>query len=134
MSLVQCLSTLAMRPLAEGACRSIGMTAGAMVADKTMKLLIERFTDQSQRLTVALTESQERAWRTLEMALAGDSFWQRCKGVLQKGEDVALQSHFKQVLAGLDRRITGDNPDSFRQDCLTELRQAKKNGQPTGSA
>jgi len=132
MSIIQSLSALALRPVTEGAIRSTGMAAGALVADKAVRFLVERFTDQSQRLGDALAASQDRAWKTLEMALAGDSFWSRAKGMLQKGEDGALQSHFREVIVGLDPKITGANPDGFRADCLIELRAARKSGHLTG--
>ena len=59
----------------------------------------ERFTDHSRALARALADANERAWQALEIALAGDSWWDRVKGLLGRREDQALAG---QVRAFLD--------------------------------
>ena len=45
---------------------------------KDLLLLVENhLTDHSQRLTTALTQANERAWKTLEIALGGMRLWDR---------------------------------------------------------
>src|SRR6202011_5959743 len=70
MGIVQHLSALALGPAVKTACDAAGGLAAALAA---------RFKDNSQRLGQALARANERAWQTLEVALAGDSWWQRVK-------------------------------------------------------
>ncbi len=123
MSLFARMSTFALRQVAEGACAAVGIGAsGEAVAG----FLTDRFTDQSQRLNQALQDANDRAWKALEIALAGDSFWDRCKGAGSGREDRAFA---QQVRAFLDAtplpELAGKDP--FRQKCLQELRAARTN-------
>ena len=85
-------------------------------------LLMQRFTDHSKKLTEALEHASDRAWKALEIALAGDSFWDRCKVLLSSGEDKALR---EQVRSFLDTHPLSDNGAEFRDQCLQELRTAR---------
>src|SRR4051794_34874990 len=120
MSILLSLSTLAIRELVDGACIYEG---GAAIVG----FLTERFTDQSQLLAKALNSANERAWKTLEIALAGDSLWDRCKVLIARSEDKAFA---QQVRAFLDaaplRELSGKT--ALRQKCLEELRAARKAG------
>lgn len=91
------LSLTAIRYVASGAMRAAGLSddAAGTVSDRAQNVasaLIGHFTDHSQRPPKALTTANDRSWKTLEVALAGDSFWDRCKAVLSHGEDQALAS------------------------------------------
>jgi hypothetical protein len=92
-----------------------------------LKVLSERFTDHSQKLTRALSHANERAWRTLEVALAGDSWWDRVKNMLGRSEDQAFRA---QVRAFLDAAPLAElqGKTQFRQLCLEELQTARKAG------
>ncbi len=122
MSIFMRLSTLAARQLVVGACAAVGVKHEVQAV---AGFLSERFTDHSQRLTTALENANENAWKALEIALAGDSFWERCKGAVARGEDKAFA---QQIRAFLDTsslpELTGK--DQFRQKCLEELRAARK--------
>src|SRR5439155_13183933 len=118
---------LALRGLVGGACKALGCEAGAAAVDNVVGFLMRHFTDHSQRLLEALRHANERAWRALEVALAGDSTWDRCKLVLASGDEKAFREQVKPFLdtcslAELQGR------DNYRQACLTELRAARKAG------
>lgn len=96
--------------------------------ETVMRFLRERFSDHGQRLENALHESGDRAWRCLEVALAGSSWWQSCKSLLSPREETSLARH---VQAFLDKVPAADLPGDatkFRKDCLAELRSARKVG------
>jgi hypothetical protein len=128
MSAVCQLSVLAVRGLFTGFCKSIGFEAGAAAADAATNFLGARFTDHSENLSNALDRATANAWRALETALAGDSWWDKIKTTLARKED---QSFREQVGAFL--RITPlanlpEHPPEFRQQALRDLRDATKAG------
>ena len=89
---------------------------------KDLLLLVENhLTDHSQRLTAALAQANERAWKTLEIALGGKRLWDR----LASAEDKALRQQV-QHLRFLQSAVPGDDP-SFLACCLKELREARDN-------
>src|SRR5262245_51946542 len=90
-------------------------------ADALMGLLGDRFADNSRRLEQALGRSAERAWRALEVALAGPSLWQSACDLLGSRDDARLR---KQVQTFLDRMPGCPGP--FRLECLKELRGARR--------
>src|SRR4051812_1776227 len=96
MVLVQTLSVLALRQVVGGACAALGVKESG---EAVVGFLTERFTDHSQRLTVALKTANDNAWKALEIALAGDSLWDRCKVLAARSEDKAFA---QQVRAFLD--------------------------------
>jgi hypothetical protein len=127
MSVLLSLSTLAIREVVDGACVYVGIKKSG---EDVVSFLTERFTDHSQRLTKALHSSNEKAWKALEIALAGDSLWERCKVLIARSEDKAFA---QQVRAFLDaaplRELSGKT--AIRQKCLAELRAARKAGAMT---
>ncbi len=122
MSIFVSLSTLALRQIVDGACAAVGIKESS---EAVVGFLVERFTDHSQRLTKALQNANDNAWKALEIALAGDSLWERCKATIGRAEDKAFA---QQVRAFLDAtqlpELTGKA--AFRQKCLEELRAARK--------
>jgi hypothetical protein len=115
---------MALKPVAEGACIHLGGEAAGGVAGKVAGFLAERFADQSKKINYILAEANNRAWRAVEVALAGESFW----GKLAKAEDRALREQIRGFINALPPdQIPGD-ADGFRIKCLNELRAAKKQG------
>jgi formylglycine-generating enzyme required for sulfatase activity/tRNA A-37 threonylcarbamoyl transferase component Bud32 len=97
--------------------------AGKVAADAVKKLVENvrsHFTDHSERLTLALAASNEKAWKTIEIALGGRRFWDR----FASAEDRALRD---QVKAFLESSVAEDDPD-YLSACLKELRQAREKG------
>jgi hypothetical protein len=64
------LSVLALRQVVQGAANAVGLGAAG---DAVIGFLGDHFTDHSRRLTNALQSANDRAWRALELALAGES-------------------------------------------------------------
>src|SRR4051794_5425292 len=111
MGVIQLLSTFALRQVAGDADNSV------------MQLLAERFGDGSQRLLSAIRHANERAWKALEIALAGESLWTR----LDRVEDRTFRQQVRTFLDNvLLPELTGR--DEFRRDCLRELQEARRRG------
>src|ERR1043165_8132540 len=128
MSILQHVSLLAAQSLVDGACKFIGVEAVRGASNAVVGFLAQRFTDHSLKLTTALQKANDNAWRAVEIALAGDSWWDRIKGTLARSEDRALGEqirHFLDItpLAGLP-----SHGKEFRDQCLTQLRAARKQG------
>jgi uracil-DNA glycosylase family 4 len=124
MRITQNLCALTLRQLVGGACEALGCQAGPGVAvEGVFHFLAQRFTDHSQALLRALHRSNEQAWKALEVALAGDSLWDKCKRVFTSSEDKSFREQLRPFLdacplAELHGKV------QFRADCLNELRAA----------
>jgi hypothetical protein len=119
MAIFQSLAAFGVRQLMDGALSTVGLSGGG---EAVVGFLAARFNDHSRKLTTALEAANDRAWKALEVALAGDSFWDRCKVVLSSGDDKAFR---EQVSAFLDANPL--SADGDRGVCLQELRTARKN-------
>src|SRR5262245_61749903 len=93
-----------------------------------MRWFGEHVTDHGQRLERALRESADRAWRCLEVALAGPSWWQGCQRLLAPREDQVLAQHVAQFLDKVPAAELPGDPVEFRKGCLGELRSARRVG------
>jgi hypothetical protein len=125
MSIAQNLSLLALRAVFDGACKSVGLDGGAAAA---VALLTDRFTDHSQRLSAALHKANAGAWRALEVALAGDSWWDRVKVSLARREDQAFREQVSAFLQTTPLAGLPSHGPEFRQQALRDLRAAGKAG------
>jgi serine/threonine protein kinase len=126
MSITLYLSALTMRSAVEGACESLGVgKAGPQVLTD---LFARQFSDPSQRLNKALDRANDRAWRVLELALAGDSLWDRCKGLLAGAEYRAFRQQIQEFLAANPPRGLPVQDARARARCLDELQRARKAG------
>ncbi|WP_439630603.1 protein kinase domain-containing protein [Gemmata sp.] len=107
-----------------------GRTAAAALAP-ALSFLQARFTDQSSRLTAAIEAATDRAWRALELVLAGDSLWDRLQGAVAAGDMKAFRHDVRGLLAAAN--VDGNYPVD-RRAAARELRAARKAGhlQPTG--
>src|SRR5271157_4805644 len=139
MSIYKRISTLAVRhvfqPEALGAVAEVvvkgitgvlGPVAGeatSKIAGDWVKNVRSHFADHSKRLTEALARSNEKAWKTIEIALGGQLFWDR----FASAEDHALREQVKAFLASA---VQEDDPD-YLTACLKELRQARAKGHLT---
>jgi hypothetical protein len=128
MAIVQDLSVLAVRTLFEGFCTSIGFEASAAAAEAAVKFLGNRFVDHAGRLGDALTRSTAHSWRALELALAGDSWWDRVKVTLARREDQAFREQVGAFLRAAPLGNLPSHPPEFRQQALRDLRAATKAG------
>ena len=127
MHIAQRLSILALRTTVESAGRTLGVIAAGTVVDSVAGVLTQRFSDHSDRLPKALTLAQQQAWKALEIALAGDSFWDKCKILLATGEQKGFRTQVQKLLD--ETSFTSFAKQlSYRNDCLRELHAARKQG------
>jgi serine/threonine protein kinase len=128
MSIMLHLSSLALKGAAQAAGDIIGISAAGAVAEEVAGFLVQRFVDQSQRLNKALARATDRAWRAVELALAGNSWWDRCKRTLASAEQRAFREQIQTFLKAnpLDA-VDGFGPD-FRVQCHAQLQAARKAG------
>jgi WD40 repeat protein/serine/threonine protein kinase len=125
MSVFQSLSVVALRQLVSAAGNAVGL---GTTTDAIVDSLTRRFTDHSQRLTKALQTANERAWKALEIALAGDSLLERCKGALAETEDRAFGEQLRAFLEVSPlRKVKAEQQPILRQ-ALEELRSARARG------
>lgn len=127
MQLLMNLSALTLRQIIGGACRTVGVEPSDGAVAGVAGFLARYFIDQSQRLTVALQMSHARAWKALEVALAGESFWDRCKLVFASGDQKAFRDQVRPLLESCPL-AQAKGKDAFRVDCLKELRAANTAG------
>jgi len=124
MGVLQNIAGLALRQVVDWACDAVGVKdSGAVVG-----FLADHFRDHAAKLQKALETANERTWTALEVALAGDSWWERVQVALARGEDQAFRRQVREFLAAAP---LGDGPaadGAFRRDCLRELRAARKAG------
>src|SRR5262249_36109634 len=107
----------------------VGLEAGAAAGDAVVRFLGDRFSDHSARLTTALQTANAHAWRSLEVALAGESWWDRVKSALGRREDQAFR---EQVQAFLRAAPLPGHDAGFRRRRADERRAARKRGALAG--
>lgn len=122
MSILHYSSMFVMRELVQGAMKTLGGSLGEAAVQTVSNLLNRQLTDHGQRFLVAFRVANDRAWRALEIALSGDSWWDRLRGKLTPAEDHAFAAQVRQFLS--QARLDGVSVD--RQKCLAELRDARK--------
>jgi formylglycine-generating enzyme required for sulfatase activity/serine/threonine protein kinase len=125
MGLVQSAAGLAVRQFVSAACDAAGFKAGSEAVEGVAGFLAERFADHSGRLPAALQTANERAWKALEIALAGESLWDRCKAAAARGEDRAFAQQLRAFLDSATLPAVSGKA-RFRQTCLQELQAARK--------
>jgi uracil-DNA glycosylase family 4 len=133
MPIASNLCALALRQLVGGACRAAGVDPGASAVEGVVGLLTRHFTDHSKHLTQALEQTNDRAWRALEVALAGDSLWDRCKLALARSEEKAFREQVQPFLNACPLAELHGKA-AFRAACLRELQAARKAGALTAGA
>jgi serine/threonine protein kinase len=117
---MQTLSMFALRPLL---CAAVGNPA-----DTALDFIIDHLTDHSDRLGKALREASDRAWRALEVALQGESLWRR----LDRTEDRLFRQQLRVFLDTVPLHDKATN-EQFRNDCLRELKAARRSGLLAGN-
>lgn len=134
MGVVQGLSVLALQPLVEGACIACGLPSGLTqvakddtgpVVNFLVKKLTEHFTDHTKRLPKAISKANENAWKTLRVALAGDSLWDRIRVLVSSSDAKAFRRVTQSYLDTL--HLPADKA-AFCKRCLKELDAAERTG------
>ena len=110
-------------PLIQSLCSFALKQASLEGAEGVLRALTDRFSDQSQRLTRALQRANRRAWESLEIALAGESFWNR----FNRPDDRAFR---QQIRAFLDQVPLPalEGKEHYRRQCLQDLHDARGKG------
>ncbi len=94
---------------------------GADGVEQIVGCLGEHLSDQGQRVTRALKESNEKAWKALEIALAGETLWNK----FDRAEDRA----FRQQLAAYLRQLPMpelQDKQPYRKKILQDIQDARK--------
>src|SRR5262245_35297377 len=91
--------------------------------DMMFRLVMDHTSDHSLKVLRVLEECNRKAWRALELALAGESLWTR----LDRTETRALRDQIRAFLdaAPLPEKM---GKAEHRARCLRELREALKKG------
>src|SRR5947208_606499 len=90
VAILQSLSALVLQPMLKGIVEAVGVSAVTAGKDAAVGFLTNHFTDHSQKLNLALQRANDRAWKALEIALSGDSWWSRCRSLLVPGDEKAV--------------------------------------------
>ncbi len=96
-------------------------------AEGVMKSLGDRFSGRSRQLIDVLHTANEKAWKAVEISLAGESLWNR----LDPSAEKSLREQIRILLDNMRLPIL-THRDEFRKLCLHELRQAKRAGHLLG--
>jgi tetratricopeptide (TPR) repeat protein len=122
------LSAVALRPIFRVACETAGIPLLGDATGALVGFLTKRYTDHSQKLTQALRTANERAWKAFEIALGGQSLWDRFKVALSRTEDRAFAEQVRAFLVVSPlTKYSGKYQDVFRQ-ALQEIRSARSKG------
>jgi WD40 repeat protein len=130
VSVITRVSLFALGPLVSTACKAAGLSVVGESAAAVVRFLRDRVSDQSLRVTAALADASDRAWRTLELALAGESL----VSATDRAEDRAFREEVRLFVlrAQFDGRAPIDADLVPR--CLEELRAARAAGVLDGNA
>lgn len=120
MAIASLLTRFTMRQMTLGAVQAVEIAS----VEALVGFFSDRLSHHSQKLIRALEQSHTRTWKALEIALAGESLWNR----IDRSDDKTFR---RQVRAYLDTTPLGNlesHGEEFRQQCLRELREARKEG------
>ena len=128
MNVLSRMSLFAIAPLVSSACRAAGLSALGEGAATITRFITDRVSDQSLRVVEALANASNQAWRTLEVALVGESV----VTALDRADDKAFREQVRLFLlnAQFDGRAASDR--DFVARCLAELQVARSNGSLAG--
>ncbi|CEF48227.1 unnamed protein product [uncultured bacterium] len=91
--------------------------------DVLFRVVMDHTSDHSKKILKVLEGCNRKAWRAMEIALAGESLWTR----LDRAETKALRDQIRTFLDAIP--LPGvDSREGFRQRCLTDLREALGKG------
>lgn len=99
-------------------------------ADQVTAFVQERWTDHSQALPKALAQANERTWKALSVALAGEGFCEQMKRLFADGDAQGLREQVARFLNSGRLGFEG-TPVQFRRQCLTELNALQQSGRHT---
>jgi tRNA A-37 threonylcarbamoyl transferase component Bud32 len=98
---------------------------GEGAADVIRDYVVSRFTDASQQLPLALKQAADRAWRAVEVAVAGESLWSK---MMRRGEDRAFSREVRAFLDANPLRLTARQDEAFRRQASQQFEAAREAG------
>jgi serine/threonine protein kinase len=96
-----------------------------------VEMLANHFSDQGKRLGKALRTANERTWKTIELALSSDSWWDRMKGTFTSAETKAMAQQVRTFLLAHPLTELVSQP-RVRELCLRDLNAARAAGHLEG--
>jgi tetratricopeptide (TPR) repeat protein len=129
MGAVQYMYALALRPLLDGIGRSISDPSAR--AEEIRTQLNTHVHDRAPTLTRALHQANEWAWRSLEVALAGEPLWERVQIAFRRAGDEPCRQQIRTFLDSAPLAFLAPRESEFRRQCLEELRLAESEGHLT---
>jgi serine/threonine protein kinase/tetratricopeptide (TPR) repeat protein len=121
MLILPSLSALAITPLLKGLMGGAVEFGSERAVVGVTDFLVQRFTDTSSKLPLALQRASNQAWRAFEIALAGESLW----SWLDKGDNKAFRQEVRSFLDEAEEKLP-NLPKDFRKKALKELQEARK--------
>lgn len=117
------LAKAAIQTVAESIGAPLGLHDTGKVAGDVTNWLVNHFSDPSKKLPQALNDSIDKSWQVLEMALEGETFWQR---VTASGQLKGFAEQVRHFIEETKRQGLGD--PMLNKKALAELRDARKKG------
>ncbi len=133
MSIFSRVSLFALGPLVSSACKAVGLATVGDGVSVVARFLTDRMSDHSLRVVSALSTASDQAWRTLELALSGESL----VTVADRADDKAFREQIRLFVlsAQFDKRIPPKLQDrDLASHCLTELQAARESGLLNGDS
>jgi tetratricopeptide (TPR) repeat protein len=116
MRIVEALCAISLRPLLE--------TGGPSAADFWGK----QWSETQVRSCALLQRAADHAWRTLEVAVAGPAWWERCKILLRPGEDTAIGERVQVFLDSAPLAEPAALGVDWRRKVLADFPSARQRG------
>ena len=117
------LAKAAIQTVAESIGAPLGLQDTGKVAGEVTNWLVNHFSDPSKKLPKALNDSIDKSWQVLEMALEGETFWQR---VTASGQFKGFAEQVRHFIDETKRHGICD--PMLNKKALAELRDARKKG------
>ena len=95
--------------------------------DRVAAVVVGHFTDHGATLSRALASANDRAWKALAVALAGEGLLDQIGRLFSSGIDRGVREQVRQFLEA-NPTLYSDTPQEFRRACLAELEQARRTG------
>src|SRR5262249_42452224 len=124
------LRVTSMSPYLKLAVFGLKQVVGGVVAEtveSAVKFIEQHCADKSQPLPRALAKANDRAWKTLSIALAGDGWFDQLKNWFTPGDEKALADQVRLFLKSSRFPLDG-SAAQFRRKCLAELNAALQAG------
>src|SRR5262252_3381031 len=95
-------------------------------ADHLFEFVERRFLDHGHVLPQAVSRANDRSWKSLALALGGDSWLDRAKGwFFSSGDERGFRDQVRAFLQTAPLPADAQAAD-FRQQCLRELQELRK--------